>query len=109
MSAVIVCLLALRDRFGSGSHVGEGSHCSLEENGRMPSMEFPTRENGHGIQNSGFGQESKQVKGNLQKVSKSPASSGEIFLYMSKLSALALCGLQCSHFSSAILKKCAHN
>ncbi|RLN12122.1 hypothetical protein C2845_PM09G16070 [Panicum miliaceum] len=73
MSAVIVCLLALRDRFGS--HVGEGSHCSLEENGRMPSMEFPTRENGHGTQNSGFGQESKQVKGNLQKVSKSPAPS----------------------------------
>ncbi|PAN23741.1 hypothetical protein PAHAL_4G113400 [Panicum hallii] len=73
MSAVIVCLLALRDRFGS--HVGEGSHCSLEENGRMPSMEFPTRENGHGTQNSVFGQESKQVKGNLQKVSKSPAPS----------------------------------
>ena len=90
MSAVIVCLLALRDRFGSGSHVGEGSHCSLEENGRMPSMEFPTRENGHGTRNSGFGQESKQVKGNQQKVSKSPASSGEIFLYMSKLSALTL-------------------
>jgi len=88
MSTVIVCLLALRDRFGS--HVGEGSHCSLEENGRMPSMEFPTRENGHGTRNSGFGQESKQVKGNQQKVSKSPASSGEIFLYMSKLSALTL-------------------
>ncbi|CAL5048232.1 unnamed protein product [Urochloa decumbens] len=73
MSAVIVCLLALRDRFGS--HVGEGLHCSHEENGRMPSMEFPTRENGHGTQNSAFGEENKQVKGNSQKVSKSPAPS----------------------------------
>ncbi|KAF8652021.1 hypothetical protein HU200_062963 [Digitaria exilis] len=69
MSAVIVCLLALRDRFASP--VGEGLHCSLGANGRMPSMEVP-RENGHGIQNSGFGEESKQVKGNLQKVFKSP-------------------------------------
>lgn len=77
MSAVIVCLLALRDRFGS--HVGEGLHCSLEENGRMPSMEFPIRENGHGIQNSGLREESKQVKGNLQKVSTSPCPSGEVF------------------------------
>ncbi|CAN6177854.1 unnamed protein product [Urochloa humidicola] len=70
MSAVIVCLLALRDRFGS--HVVEGLPCSLEENGRMPSMEFPTSENGHGTHNSGFREGSKQVKGNLQKVSKSP-------------------------------------
>lgn len=77
MSAVIVCLLALRDRFGS--HVGEGLHCSLEENGRMPSMEFSIRENGHSTQNSGFGEESKQARGNLQKVSKSPGPSGEIF------------------------------
>ena len=97
MSAVIVCLLALRDRFGSAFHVGEGSHCSLEENGRMPSMEFPTRENGHGTRNSGFAQESKQVKANQQKVSKSPASSGEIFLYMSKLSALTLRATVLSH------------
>nr|TKW21881.1 hypothetical protein SEVIR_4G149801v2 [Setaria viridis] len=73
MSAVIVCLLALRDRFGS--HVGEGLHCSLEENGRMPSMEFSIRENGHSTQNSGFGEESKQARGNLQKVSKSPGPS----------------------------------
>ncbi|CAN6221088.1 unnamed protein product, partial [Urochloa humidicola] len=70
MSAVIVCLLALRDRFGS--HVVEGLPCSLEENSRMPSVEFPTSENGHGTHNSGFREGSKQVKGNLQKVSKSP-------------------------------------
>ncbi|CAN6216594.1 unnamed protein product [Urochloa humidicola] len=74
MSAVIVCLLALRDRFGS--HVVEGLHCSLEQNGRVPSMEFPTSENGRGTYNSGFGGESKQAKGNLQKVSKSPGPTG---------------------------------
>ncbi|OEL16173.1 Kinesin KP1 [Dichanthelium oligosanthes] len=73
MSAVIVCLLALKDLFGS--HVGEGLHCSLEEKGRMLSMEFPIRENGHGTQNSGFGEECKQVKGNPQKVSRSPGPS----------------------------------
>lgn len=76
MSAVIVCLLALRDRFGS--HVGEGLHCSLDEKGRMHSMEFPIKENGHGTQNSEFGEERKQMKVNLQKVSKSPVASGEI-------------------------------
>ncbi|TVU07849.1 hypothetical protein EJB05_41221 [Eragrostis curvula] len=42
MSAVIICLLALRDRFGS--HVGEGLNCSLE--GKC-GMEFPVRENDH--------------------------------------------------------------
>ncbi|XP_062229006.1 kinesin-like protein KIN-14M isoform X3 [Phragmites australis] len=73
MSAVIVCLLALRDRFGS--HVGEGLHCSLEEKDRMHSMEFPIKENGHGTQNSEFGEERKQMKVNLQKVPKSPATS----------------------------------
>lgn len=87
MSAVIVCLLALRDRFGS--HVREGLHCSLEENGRMPSMEVPIRENGHGIQSSGSGEESKQVKGNLQKVFKTPGPSGEMFSTCQRLKALS--------------------
>jgi kinesin family protein C2/C3 len=80
MSAVIVCLLALRDRFGS--HVGEGLQCSLEENGMMPSMlEFSIRENGHSTQNSGFREESKQVKGSLQKISKSPGEIVSIFVF----------------------------
>ncbi|KAL6876396.1 hypothetical protein ACP4OV_012968 [Aristida adscensionis] len=68
MSAVIVCLLALRDRFGSC--VGEG----LEEKGRMHTMEFPIRENSHGTQNS-FGDDSKQREANQQKVPKSVAMS----------------------------------
>ncbi|WVZ79820.1 hypothetical protein U9M48_027352 [Paspalum notatum var. saurae] len=71
ISAVVVCLLALRDRFGS--HVGEGLHCSLEEKGRMGSMEFPIRENGHGAQKTEFGED--RAKGNIPKVSKSPATS----------------------------------
>ena len=79
MSAVIVCLLALRDRFGS--NVGEGLLCSLEGKFRMRSMELPIRENGHCTQNSEFGE---KVKGSIPKVSRSPASSGEnFFLYMS--------------------------
>jgi kinesin family member C2/C3 len=80
MSAVISCLLALRDRFGS--HVGEGFHCSLEEKGRMHSMEFPIRENGHGSRNSESVEESKQMKSQLLKVPKGSAASGE-FLYQS--------------------------
>lgn len=80
MSAVIVCLLALRDRFGS--NVGEGLHCSLEGKSRMHSMEFPIRENGHCTQNSEFGE---KVKGSIPKVSTSPAPSGKFFFppYMS--------------------------
>jgi kinesin family protein C2/C3 len=74
MSAVIVCLLALRDRFGS--NVGEGLHCSLEGKSRMHSMEFPIRENGHCTQNSEFGE---KVKGSIPKVSTSPAPSGKFF------------------------------
>lgn len=71
MSAVIVCLLALRDRFGS--NLGEGLHCSLEGKGRMHSIEFPIKENGHCTQNSEIGD---KMKGNIPKVSKSPATSG---------------------------------
>jgi kinesin family member C2/C3 len=78
MSAVISCLLALRDRFGS--HVGEGFHYSFEEKGRMHSMEFPIWENGHGSRNSESVEESKKMKSKLLKVPKSSATSGE-FLY----------------------------
>jgi len=78
MSAVIVCLLALRDQFGS--NVGEGLHCSLEGKSRMRSMEFPIRENGHCTQNSEFGE---KVKGSIPKVSRSPATSGENFVQLS--------------------------
>ncbi|KAL6611337.1 hypothetical protein ACP70R_039265 [Stipagrostis hirtigluma subsp. patula] len=53
MSAVIICLLALRDRFASH---GETWHFDLEEKGRMHSMEFSLRENGHGTQIPEFGE-----------------------------------------------------
>lgn len=75
MSAVIACLLALRDRFGS--HVGEGLHCTLEEKGRVHSVQFPLRENGYGSRNSESVEQSKQMKENLQKLPKSPAMSGK--------------------------------
>lgn len=80
MSAVVVCLLALRDQFVS--HVEEGWHCSLQEKGRMHSMEFPRRENSQGTQDSEVGEDSKQMETKLQKVPKSPAMSGEILLSM---------------------------
>ncbi|GJN38621.1 hypothetical protein PR202_gb27681 [Eleusine coracana subsp. coracana] len=70
MSAVVTCLLALRDRFGS--HIREGLHCNLEEKGRM---QFPLRENGHCSGNSESLEESKQMKENLQKLPKSSAMS----------------------------------
>lgn len=73
MSAVVVCLLALRDQFVS--HVEEGWHCSLQEKGRMHSMEFPRRENSQGTQDSEVGEDSKQMETKLQKVPKSPAMS----------------------------------
>ncbi|KAL6602840.1 hypothetical protein ACP70R_043201 [Stipagrostis hirtigluma subsp. patula] len=72
MSAVIICLLALRDRFAS--HVGESWHCGLEEKGRMHSMEFPVRENGHGTQIPEFREQSKQMEANRQNVPKSMAT-----------------------------------
>ena len=86
MSAVIVCLLALRDRFGS--NVGEGLHCSLEGKFRMRSMELPIRENGHCTQNSEFGE---KVKESIPKVSRSPATPGENFFFLHvQLSAVTL-------------------
>ncbi|EMS55440.1 Kinesin-4 [Triticum urartu] len=73
MSAVVACLLALRDRFVS--HAGEGWTCGLPQNGRMHTVGFPRRENGQVTQNSEVREDVKQMETTLQKVSKSPAMS----------------------------------
>ncbi|KAE8817330.1 kinesin-4-like [Hordeum vulgare] len=73
MSAVVACLLALRDQFVS--HAGEGWTCGLPQNGRMHTKGFPGKENGQVTQNSEARQDDKQMETKLQKVSKSPAVS----------------------------------
>lgn len=83
MSAVVACLLALRDQFVS--HAGEGWTCGLPQNGRMHTMGFPGRENGQVTQNSEAREDGKQMETTLQKVSKSPAMSGEIPFMCSKI------------------------
>ena len=83
MSAVVACLLALRNQFVP--HAGEARNCSLPQNGRKHSMEFHRRENGQITQNSEVREDSKQMETMSQKVSKSPAISGEILSTCSKL------------------------
>ncbi|PNT75807.1 hypothetical protein BRADI_1g38040v3 [Brachypodium distachyon] len=73
MSAVVACILELRDQFVS--RADEGWISSLSENGSVNNMEFPRRENGQATQNSEARDESQQMEMLLQKVYKSPAMS----------------------------------
>jgi hypothetical protein len=83
VSAVVACVLALRDQFLP--HAGEGWNCGVPQNGRKHGMELPTRENGQVTQNFEVTEDSKQMETMVQKVSKSPAVSGEILFTCSKL------------------------
>ena len=83
MSAVVASVLALRDQFLP--HAGEGWNCGAPQNGRKHSMELPRRENGQATQNFEVTEGSKQMETMVQKVSKSPAVSGEILFTCSKL------------------------
>jgi hypothetical protein len=80
VSAVVACVLALRDQFLP--HAGEGWNCGVQQNGSKHSMELPRRENSQVTQNSEVTEDSKQME---TKVSKSPAVSGEILFTCSKL------------------------
>ncbi|KAM0908229.1 hypothetical protein ACQ4PT_015595 [Festuca glaucescens] len=73
VSAVVACVLALRDQFLP--HAGEGWNCSVPQNGRKHGMELPRRENGQVTQNFEVTEDSKQMETMVQKVSKSPAVS----------------------------------
>ncbi|XP_051199637.1 kinesin-like protein KIN-14M isoform X2 [Lolium perenne] len=73
VSAVVACVLALRDQFLP--HAGEGWNCGVQQNGSKHSMELPRRENGQVTQNFEVTEDSKQMETMVQKVSKSPAVS----------------------------------
>uniref|UniRef100_A0ACD6ADS5 Uncharacterized protein n=1 Tax=Avena sativa TaxID=4498 RepID=A0ACD6ADS5_AVESA len=73
MSAVVACVLALRDQFVP--HAGEGWSSCQPQNGRKHGMEYPKRENGQVTLNSEVREDSKQTDTMLQKVSKSQTIS----------------------------------